>query len=258
MMAAETLKPPSKRLLALEMRTVPEMAAFGSSLGLLAATCKRGDGHPVLVLPGFMTSDNSTVILRRFLKFLGYDAHGWEQGRNYGPIQGVEDAMLDKIDALYDAHDGRKVSLVGWSLGGLYARQLAKYRPKKVRLCISLGSPFSGSPKASNAWKLFEFTSGHKVDDRDHHMGGDFETAPPVPTTAIYTKTDGICAWQTTYQQNPRPDCENILVEASHCGLGHHPSVVYAISDRLAQGEGRWERFKRTGLKRIMYRRPHA
>lgn len=252
--AADTLKPPTRFLLALEWRSLPELGGFLASLPLLTAATPRGDGHPVLVLPGLITSDRSTIALRNFLKSRGYTAHGWEQGRNYGPLPGVERGMLDKVEELFERH-GRKVSLVGWSLGGVYARQLAKMMPDKVRQVITLGSPFAGDPRATNAWRLYEFTSGHRVDDRERHMGGSISSPPPVPTTAIFSRSDGICHWQNCLETES-PTAENIEVEGSHCGLGHHPAAVYAIADRLAQAEGKWKPFDRSGWRALIFPDP--
>ncbi|MGD9912600.1 MAG: esterase/lipase family protein [Rhizobiaceae bacterium] len=251
---AEPMKAPSKLLFALELRALPELGGFLASLPLLSTATARGDGHSVLVLPGLITSDRSTIALRSFLRSKGYDVHGWELGRNYGPLPGIERKMIDRVEALYEK-SGRKVSLVGWSLGGIYARQLAKMLPDKVRGVITLGSPFNGDPRATNAWKLYEFTSGHKVDDREHHMGGAISESPPVPTTAIYSRTDGICAWQSC-MENDLPHTESIEVEASHCGLGHHPAAVFAIADRLAQAEGEWKPFDRSGWRSVFFRDP--
>ena len=238
----------------MELRAMPELYGFAAALPTLAATAPRGDGQPVLVLPGLVASDRSTFPLRSFLKTLGYPAYGWDMGRNYGPLPGVESGMKDKVNQIAEEH-GRKVSLVGWSLGGIYARQLAKMMPDQVRHVITLGSPFQGDPRATNAWKLYQFTSGHKVDDRDRHMGGAISDPPEVPTTSIYSKTDGICAWQNCLEE-PGPSTENIEVRGSHCGLGHHPAAVYAVADRLAQKEGQWSHFERTGLKRFVYPKP--
>ncbi len=249
-----TTKPPSKLLFALELRALPELGSFIAAAPLLTAMTPRGDGHPVLVLPGLATSDRSTVALRTFLKSKGYDAHGWDLGRNYGPLPGIERGMVDKVDALYEK-SGRKVSLVGWSLGGIYARQLAKLMPEKIRTVVTLGSPFNGDPRATNAWRLYEFTSGHKVDDRERHMGGAISESPPVPTTAIFSRTDGICAWQSC-MENELPHTESVEVEGSHCGLGHHPAAVFAIADRLAQAEGAWTPFQRTGLRAMFFPDP--
>ena len=252
--ASPGLKPPSKLLFALELRAIPELGGFLASLPMLTALAPRGDGHPVLVLPGLVTSDRSTVPLRTFLKSKGFDAHGWELGRNYGPLPGIERGMVDRIRKLADG-SGEKVSLVGWSLGGVYARQLAKMPPDEVRCVVTLGSPFGGDPRATNAWRLYELTSGHKVDDRERHMGGAIADAPPVPTTAIFSRTDGICAWRACMELEG-PITENIEVEASHCGLGHHPAAIYAVCDRLAQPEGAWRKFERAGVKAVFYPDP--
>jgi pimeloyl-ACP methyl ester carboxylesterase len=250
---AEATKPPSLGLLLLEGRAIPELGAFVASLPLLAMA-PRGDGHPVLVLPGLVASDTSTRPLRAYLKNRGYAAYGWELGRNFGPLPGVEKRMVERVKELHEQH-GQKVSLVGWSLGGIYARQLAKMVPGNVRSVITLGSPFAGHPRATNAWRLYEFTSGHKVDDRERHMGGNIALPPPVPTTAIFSRTDGVCAWQNCVEIE-QAQVENIEVEGSHCGLGHNPAAVFAIADRLAQPEGEWKKFDRTGWRARVYRDP--
>lgn len=250
----QPLKPPSRLLLALELRSVPELGSFLASLPLLAAMTPVGDGHPVLVLPGLVTSDRATFPLRSFLRSKGYAAQGWDLGRNYGPLPDIERRMVDRVKKLVDTH-GRTVSIVGWSLGGIYARQLAKMMPERVRAVITLGSPFNGDPRTTNAWRLYEFTSGCKVDERDNHMGGSISQSPSVPTTAIYSRSDGVCAWQSC-MENELPHTENIEVEASHCGLGHHPAAVYAICDRLAQREGEWRPFDRSGWKSLFFPDP--
>jgi pimeloyl-ACP methyl ester carboxylesterase len=248
---AQALRPPSRTLLMLEGRAVHELAAFMLLRPWLAAA-PRGDGHPVLVFPGLLATDFSTHPLRNFLKAQGYAVHGWKQGRNLGLRAGVEEQMLDRFEELHQRHDGRKVSLVGWSLGGIYARQLAKRFPDRVRMVITLGSPFSGTPRATNAWRVYEFASGQRVDDRDSHFASSLAEPPPVPTTSIFSRSDGICAWQTCL--NPEiGQAENIEVHGSHCGLGYHPAAVYAMTDRLAQAEGGWQAFDRTGWKSLVY-----
>ena len=244
------LRPPSRTLLMLEGRAVHELAAFMLLRPWLAGP--RGDGHPVLVFPGLLASDFSTQPLRGFLKEQGYAVHGWKQGRNLGLRPGVEDQMLERLESLYERYGGRKISLVGWSLGGIYARQLAKRLPDKVRCVITLGSPFAGTPKATNVWRLYELTSGRSVEDRDGYLAGPLAEPPPVPTTSIFSRTDGICAWQTCVNQDGE-QVENIEVQGSHCGLGHHPAAVYAVADRLAQPEGQWRKFDRSGWKGLVY-----
>ncbi|MFD0917123.1 esterase/lipase family protein [Pseudahrensia aquimaris] len=243
--------PPSKKLLLMELRALPELFGFAASLPSMLALAPRGDGQPVLVLPGLATSDKSTISLRTFLSAKGYPTYGWDMGRNYGPLPGIEDGLKSRLSGLADKY-GRKVSVIGWSLGGIYARQLAKMMPDHVRQVITLGSPFSGDPRATNAWKVYQFTSGHKVDDRDSHMGGHISDAPSVPTTAIYSESDGICAWRNCVEEGGE-HLENIRVRSSHCGLGHHPAAVYAIADRLALKENEWKRFDRQGVKGLVY-----
>jgi pimeloyl-ACP methyl ester carboxylesterase len=252
--AAQTLRPPSKTLMFLEGRAISELGAFVGALPLLRLA-PRGDGHPVLVLPGLVASDASTRPLRSFLKNRGYAVSGWRQGRNLGLRPGVQQAMVDLVHELSDTH-GRKISLVGWSLGGLYARQLAKIMPERVRSVITLGSPFAGHPKATNAWRVYELASGRRADEEDPRFGGSLAGTPPVPTTAIFSRTDGICAWQGCVEKSSAMS-ESIEVESSHCGMGHHPAVVYAVADRLAQAEGKWAPFDRSGWRSIVYPDPH-
>jgi pimeloyl-ACP methyl ester carboxylesterase len=252
--AAQTLRPPSRTLMFLEGRALPELGAFLGALPLLGLA-PHGDGHPVLVLPGLVASDTSTRPLRAFLKSRGYAVSGWRQGRNLGLRPGVQHAMVDLVHELNDTH-GRTVSLIGWSLGGLYARQLAKMMPKRVRQVITLGSPFASNPKATNAWRVYEMASGRRADEEDSRFGGALAGAPPVPTTAIFSRTDGICAWQGCREQSSSM-AESIEVESSHCGMGHHPAAVYAVADRLAQKEGQWAPFDRSGWRSLVYPDPN-
>ena len=212
-----------------------------------------GDGHPVLVLPGLAAGDASTALLRRFLRSRGYAASGWGQGLNLGLRDGVMERAHDRLRELY-AEYGRTVSLIGWSLGGLYARELAKLSPELVRLVITLGSPFTGHPRDTNAWRLYEFASGHRIDSHDFH--GPLRAAPPVPTTSIWSTTDGVVSWRCSVETR-REFAENIVVTSSHLGLGAHPAALYAIADRLAQPEGHWEPFHRDGWRRLVYCDPH-
>ena len=251
--SAQTLRPPSRTLMLLEGRAIHEFGAFLGALPLLSLA-PRGDGHPVLVLPGLIASDVSTRPLRSFLENRGYAVTGWRQGRNLGLRQGVQQAMIDLVRELADTHQ-RKISMVGWSLGGLYARQLAKMMPDRVRSVITLGSPFASHPRATNAWRVYEMASGRRADEQDPRFGGRLSEAPPVPTTAIYSRSDGICAWQGCMEKSSAIS-ESIEVESSHCGMGHHPAVVYAVADRLAQAEGQWKPFDRSGWRSLVYPDP--
>lgn len=250
------LPPPSLALVALELRAPWE---FGALLPAWPALKRApaGDGHKVLVFPGLSASDASTVPLRRYLTSRGYDAQGWRQGFNFGPRAGVLQQARRGLKEACQA-SGRKVSLIGWSLGGVYARELAKELPDHVRSVITLGSPFSGHPKSTNAWRIYELTSGRDI-EREHE-DRDLPSAPPMPTTSIYSRTDGIVAWRASIQKADHGQTENIEVMASHIGIGLNPSAWWAVADRLAQPEGQWQPFDRYGLmgfKSLFYPDPH-
>ena len=243
-----SIQPPSRLLQFLELRAGWELAVGVAALPWLRLA-PPGDGHPVLVLPGLVASDASTRLLRDFLGRRGYDVHGWGLGRNYGPRPGVEDAMLAKIDQLH-ARSGRTVSLVGQSLGGAYARLLAAQRPDAVRSVITLGSPVTGHPRSSNAWRVYEFTSGKSaVDPRRWQQ---ITSRPRVPTTSIYSRTDGVVAWQSSLEP-ASATTESIEVVSSHIGMAVHPAVLFAVAERLAQREGAWKPFERQGWRAAVY-----
>jgi pimeloyl-ACP methyl ester carboxylesterase len=191
-------------------------------------------------LPGLVESDVSTRPLRAFLSNQGYVVSGRGQGRNYGLGDGVTDGMIRLLGDMAQ-RSGRKVSLIGWSLGGLYARQLAKLRPDEVRIVVTLGS--------------YELASGKRADDREADFGAGLAEPPPVPTTAIFSRSDGVCAWRGCVER-PSALTENIEVQGSHFGLGHHPAAVYAVADRLAQPEGQWTKFHRSGWRALVYPDP--
>ena len=234
--------------IALELRAPLEFAASVAAAPWLASA-PRGDGHAVIVYPGFMGSDLSTRPMRRLLRWLGHDAQGWGQGRNVTPSAEVFERAQQRIEELHALH-GRRISLVGWSLGGLYARELAKSAPHAVRCVVTLGSPFTGPAQATNANRLYEWVNGRrpKVELSREQL----RSAPPVPTTSIYSRSDGIVAWQCSVEE-PGAQVENIEVEASHTGLGVNPLALYALADRLAQREGQWAPFSRAGLRGVVY-----
>jgi len=243
------LRPPALGLLLAEARGLLEFNA-SVLLSPLLMRAPRGDGHPVLALPGFLASDLSMAPMRRYLKELGYEPHAWNMGRNLGGIAAKRGTLRDLVRRIHES-TGRKVSLVGWSLGGVYARELAKELPDSVRCVITLGSPFAGPPQATNAWWLFERVSGHP--EPDAAMQAALRESPPVPTTSIYSRTDGIVAWQCSLNP-PGPLAENIELHASHIGLGLNPLAMFAIADRLAQDPARWKPFDTSGLRGLFFK----
>jgi pimeloyl-ACP methyl ester carboxylesterase len=250
---AGRLRPPGLGLFLAEARGILE---FNASLLLspLLLRAPRGDGHPVLALPGFLASDLSMMPMRRYLSELGHDTYAWQMGRNIRGVSRTRAALRDRLAAIHHA-TGRKISIVGWSLGGVFARDLALQAPELVRSVITLGSPFANDVRATNATWLYELLAGEPAEDNPElrkSIGGDL----PVPATSIYSRTDGIVNWRTCLSR-PSDTAENIEVHlASHVGLGVHPAALWAIADRLAQREGEFRQFDRSGPFAIAYSPP--
>jgi pimeloyl-ACP methyl ester carboxylesterase len=247
----DAFRAPNAWLMMLEGRAPWEYAAMVAAMPWLRKL-PRGDGHPVLVYPGLGTSDATTWPLRRFLENRGYKTYPWHQGFNFGPRDGVMQGCIDQLESIHRRH-GQRASLIGWSLGGIYAREVAKELPEKTRCVITLGTPFTGNPLATNAWRLYEFLSGHSVQDP---RIAQVRQAPPVPTTSIYSKTDGIVAWRCCVNE-AGPLAENIGVHASHFGMGMNPMAMYAVADRLAQDPDDWKHFDASGARRWFFRTGH-
>ena len=244
-----TIRPPGRHLMLLEGIAAPWEHAGALAMWPLLRLAPRGDGHPVLVIPGLGASDRSTRLLRRYLDVQGYSSHGWQLGTNLGPQGGKLEALRKRIAELH-ARQGSHVSLVGWSLGGIYARELAKMQPDCVRSVITLGTGFTGNLRATNASRFYEYASGEKLGSTPFHR--QLWKNPEVPTTSIWSRTDGVVAWQCSVLEEG-PLAENIKVRASHLGMGANPSVLLAIVDRLAQPQGQWRAFEKGGLRRLAY-----
>lgn len=222
-------------------RAVTELGFFIPYRKFLAEK-NYGDKHPVLVLPGFMASDMSTKPLRKFLAQSGYKVYGWDLGRNTAKVEFL-DLLTEKLESIYATH-GEKISLVGWSLGGVFARQLAKAKPELIRQVITLGSPFKGINEPNNvAWIYNLISDGKRVEDTDPVLFEDIPLPAPVPTTAIYTKEDGIVPWQLCLEEEDEIH-QNIQVRGSHIGLGVNPTVLEIIGDRLLHTRENWTYFK--------------
>jgi pimeloyl-ACP methyl ester carboxylesterase len=234
-------------------RAVGDYGLYLAALPLISRL-PRGDGHPVLVLPGLLADDISTRTLRAVLRRLGYDAQGWGLGRNIGPTAACVNGTRDLLTHLSDKHQ-RPVSLIGWSLGGIFARDLARQSPESARQVITLGSPFRLARNSqSRATKVFDRFSHLHVEHRTLPL--ESESIPlTVPATSIYSHYDGIVHWQTCLN-TPGERCENIAVMASHLGLGHHPASIWAVADRLAQREGAWTPFRAPRFLRPAFPKP--
>jgi pimeloyl-ACP methyl ester carboxylesterase len=231
-----TGRPAAALLLTEPLRGLADLGALTlATPGLLAAP--RGDGHGVLVFPGLLASDTSTVPLRAFLRWLGYDVRGWDLGRNNGPTEevlaGLPRAVLD-----HSERTGRPVSLIGWSLGGIYAREMARRHPRQVRQVITLGSPYAmRDPSQSHAEGPYRrLRSLHAPAAR---MPGPEQRARPVsvPSTSVYSRWDGVVAWQACVEPET-PVHENVEVRCSHLGFGVDPATLWLIADRLAVPAG--------------------
>jgi len=206
----------------------------------------KGDGHPILVLPGFMATDHSTKPMRRFLNKLGYNAYGWEMGRNFAKAEFI-DQLIEKVEILHKSY-GEEVTLIGWSLGGIFARQIAKARPEMIRQIITMGSPFRGVGKPNNAAWIYNFVSGgNTVQDVDPELIANIPLPAPVPTTAIYTKEDGVVPWELCLEDES-PIHQNIQVRGSHLGLGVNMTVLDIIANRLQYRRGNWEQFEPSNI----------
>ena len=219
-------------LMMLEGRTFAEYLA----LWLRGATMKdlpRGDGHPVIVIPGFGATDMTTAPLRRILAKLGYDVHGWGQGRNVGMRPAIKQSLSSLLERLRARREA-KVTLIGHSLGGVFAREMARAHPQHVRRVITLGSPINVHPNANNLMGLFRLVNRGKPVKLDLEGFARRIKPPPVPCTAIYSRTDGIVAWQCC-KEDDAPNVENLEVRGSHLGLAHNAEVIRLVADRLAQ-----------------------
>jgi pimeloyl-ACP methyl ester carboxylesterase len=219
----------------------------------------KGDGHPVLVFPGFFAADGSTSRLRRYLSSKNLSVYAWEEGRNPGINMELYQRLEERVLELSREY-GRKVSLVGWSLGGIYARLLAHNIPRHVRQVVTLGSPFAVSEYGAVTGavaRLYERMNPNQENDPMLSFESVWRNAPPVPSTAIYSEGDGVAHWSFCMDQEAH-ETENLRLPSSHLGMTHNPLVMYAVADRLAQSEGEWQRFAWTAPLRAKFARPAA
>jgi pimeloyl-ACP methyl ester carboxylesterase len=239
-------------------------ATSGYMLKPLMKAMPRGDGHSVMTLPGFMGADGSMASLRKFLDRQGYVALPWGQGRNV-PEQGMNDMEqalefrrgMEKalVQTLKNEvrQTGRRVSLVGWSLGGLYATGLAHRQPDLVRQVVTLGTPF-GDPRATSIYAAMQrvYKAEVTAEMLDEWIGFTFAGDLQVPITALYSLSDGFVGAGIA-RLPEHPLTENIAVMASHVGFPFNPLVRFLLAGRLAQAEGQWSPCQRVSFKPFVH-----
>ncbi|GAA3384085.1 esterase/lipase family protein [Cryptosporangium minutisporangium] len=239
-----------QRVVSRQLLYLTEPARAMADASVLAAAypllrlAPRGQAHPVLVLPGLLATDSSTAVLRRWIDRLGYPVVGWDLGRNRGPTRRVVDGLPRAVERLADRY-GQPVSVVGWSMGGIFARRLASRMPEQIRQVITLGSPFAsdagnGDTPGERAYRRY---ARRHVADRIHPDDAAGAHPPAVPSTSVYSRWDGIVDWRSCLLP-AGPRSENIEVRASHLGLGHHPAVLWIVADRLARPADGWQPFR--------------
>ena len=192
------------------------------------AMAPRGDGGTVVAVPGFGASDVSMRPLRRYLRSLGWNAVEWGQGRNDGQVEVLRDALLERIERLADPD--RPLAMVGWSLGGVLAREVARDRPDLVRRVVTYGTPLAGGPRYTNTGRRYDPSELDRIEGLIAERN---RTPIHVPITAMYSKNDGIVAWRACIDDDPRT--EMIQVSSSHIGMGIDPDVWRIVADRLAR-----------------------
>nr|WP_301287193.1 alpha/beta hydrolase [Sphingobium sp. OAS761] len=189
-----------------------------------------GDGRPILLIPGLMASERRMDLMRHILCAAGYDAHDWGQGRNFGPRPDSLERIDRRVDAIRRGNDA-PVTLVGWSLGGLYAREYAKVAAEKVAGVVTLGTPFSGDPRANHAWRLYQFVSGFSVDRPPFPCAR--EEKPPVPTLALWSRRDGVILPECAKGRAGERD-KAMEVDCTHMGFAAAPEGILAVGRALA------------------------
>jgi len=241
----EKFRPPTEVLNLTEpFRAMAELAMLPWAESWLSSV-RGGDGHPVIVIPGFTVGDRSTVVLRKFLSELGYLPSGWKQGVNFGVRPELFEGLGELLSELHQQY-GCRISLVGQSLGGIYARELAKVNPDAVRQVITLGSPFNDPEgEASNLSDLYKMFNPEEIEKSDQFKQQQWEIGkpPPVPTTAIYSKLDGVCHWRACIQHSGHDRVENIEVTSSHTGMSVNAQTMFVVADRLSQRRRLWKPF---------------
>ncbi len=224
--------PPSRLATLLEIRAPLDWASLLFRAPQLASAPK-GDGRPVMLIPGYGTDEASMRPLGRYLEYLGYDVYDWAQGRNRGDVENDIRRVGKRAQEIHDARDGEPVTLIGWSLGGVSAREAARLFEPYVREVITLGTPIIGGPKYTSVANRFAESAQLDLDafEREVHERNSVGIRQPV--TSIYSKADGIVGWQASIDTYNK-QAKNIQVNSSHFGLGANGKVWQLIANLLA------------------------
>jgi triacylglycerol esterase/lipase EstA (alpha/beta hydrolase family) len=237
------LRPPSRWELIREARAVVERFALGATMSKLRRSAPRGNGEPVMVVPGFATDDGWTVRLRNFLESIGYEVRGWGLGRNGGRVPRLIPQVIERTERAAD-ESGAPIRLVGWSLGGYLVREVARERPELVDRVITLGAPIVGGPTYTasapmylkKGYDLGEIATGVLERERQHIT---------VPVFAVYSRSDGVVAWRACIDTFDNPLVEHHEVRSTHLGMVNSPRVFRLVAELLVStkesGAGRYE-----------------
>ncbi len=231
----------------------PIEGALGLAAVPLLRRAPKGDGHPVVVLPPFGAADQFTFGLRRFLKGQNYQVYPWGHPEVLG-LHRLVHVAAERVKQVH-AETDRQVTLIGHSLGGVYAREVARFAPEHCRAVVTMGSPINDL-KANHVWPMFEAASGTRVSSIPDEFAEIMGQAPAVPTTSIFSKTDGVVSWRSCIDHT-EGDVENVEVVSSHVGLPGNPWALYVVADRLAQPAGEWKPFHRPGVRHALFPHPH-
>jgi pimeloyl-ACP methyl ester carboxylesterase len=207
---------------------------FSLPFAVHLALAPKGDGHPILFLPGFFGGDLTTHIARRYFRMKGYRTYGWGLGTNFGPSEARMEKLVARFKDIYEKNGQKPISIVGHSLGGLYARELAKTYPEMVRRVITLGTPIVKIDEGMDELRAaFEFLNPQTEHLNKRELLQELADPPPVETTVIYTKLDGIVHYRSCKQPDPPDYVENIVVPGSHCGLIVNAQAFHIMVERL-------------------------
>jgi pimeloyl-ACP methyl ester carboxylesterase len=236
----------------------PSLSLFGSeplraavelarhALSRTPPAVRKGDGHPVILFPGLGSDGLALAPLRKHCNALGYHALDWQLGRNTGPEGDIDAWMRDLAGhtAALLAPYRKRATLIGWSLGGLYAREVAKLLAPRVRQVITLGTPFNWTDDHTNVGWLMRLLKG-EAGSIDAALSARLRKPPTVPTTSLYSRDDGVVAWQSCRHGRRRKNVQDLEIAGSHLGMGWNPAVMQVVADRLAQPASRWRPMQR-------------